>query len=798
VLEGLESCLPDIGCITLCTPIDPITTFSDNSSSKTTEYSAGGGSDSSTKIKVPLNLNASKAIVDFTGEPVFFTTERRIDVMFVNDISGSMDENCGPDGIAQPGELPCKINQLKISANELVDILLVGTNKIGLVSYSTTVVDFTPLTDNSALLHSEINSYEATDRTCVSCGIQKGRELIASGTNLERHIILMSDGFANQCLSGGCVQLVAKHEAVKEAKDAWETYGIHVHAIAFTGASDNATMLKISQVGNGTFHFAEEENLTDVFMAIAQEITRSDPSDTTLDLGNNGVLEWTHPGSLLSTDQVSFVDELNSIDCSCPACVVMGDSCVIDMKLSSETAGKIIADNLTIEGCILTQLPLPNQTTTTTTTIPPTTTTLPGNQTTTTTLPSEGHVVINEFVADPVSGNSADEWIELYNPTSSPVNLNNWTITEGAGQVTVLSGTILPSGFFTIINPNGILNNDGDKLTLKDSGGIIVDMVAYGNFNDSNTADNAPAAEDPESVGRKADGLDTNVDSSDFRIFECPTQNASNIDVCGVPVAPANLQINLVSGNVVITWTASPNAAGYNVYFASSVNGFNFAAPNATVNTTSYTDTAHLSSKERYYIIRAFGVNGTEETNQNKVGKFTYNLVKVSNSTGKNWITIPLNNSIKTAKDVFSSVGSNASAISRLNPFTQTTQSFLNIGDGIGNNFSIVQGEGYELHVAGNTTWTIVGKPFASAKTLTLIKQGSNPGNNWIGLPVPTTLTDASSVLSSVGVNATSIKRLDPSTQSFVQWNGTGTNFQTKNGEGYEISVSGTTIWTPV
>ena len=694
-----------------------------------------------------------------------------------------------------------------------------GTNKIGLVSYSTTLIDFTPLTNDTALLHSEIDTYQATDRTCISCGIAKGTDLLKVGANTERHMILLSDGKANHCISGGCVQIVAINEAIHKAEDAWQDFGIHIHTVAFTGASDNDTMIKIAEVGNGTFHYAEEENLTEVFLEIAQEITKSFPSDTSLDVGNNGVIEWTHPGAFMSTDQASFVNELNIIDCNCPSCTVSGNSCIIDMNLTSSTAGKLIADNLTIEGCVLTQLPSECESAGGTCSdvcvpenivdkgcssgkvccsTPPstTTTTLPGNQTTTTTIlpPAEGHVVINEFVSDPVSGNSADEWIEIYNPTSSAVNINNWTITEAAGQVTALSGSLQSHEFFTVTNPNGILNNDGDKLTLKDNSNNVVDMVAYGNFNDSNTADNAPDAADPKSTGRKTDGLDTDVDSNDFKVFDCTTKNASNTDNC-LPVAPTNLDINLVSGNVVVTWTASssPDVAGYRVYTTGSVNGFSFAAPNATVNSTNYTDTTHLASKERYYIIRTVDTNGVEDSNQNKVGKFTYNLVRKFNDTGKNWISIQLNTSLKTAKDIFNSVGNNASAISRINPATQTSQSFINVNGGIGVNFSIVQEEGYELHIAGNTIWTIVGKPYASSPQKAFVA-----GSNFIGLPLASSLSNANSVLSSIGSKALFVQRMDTVTQTIVQWNGTGTNFAINNGEGYKIQISEATVWNPV
>jgi len=490
----------------VCEEVPSITVFHDSSSSKTVEYGAGGGSNSSVKIKVPLNFNASKAVVNMTGQPLFLTGEKQLDIILVNDVSGSMDNNCGPDGIAQPGELPCNINQLKISANEIVDTIPLEIIQMGLVSYSTAVVSSLTLTDDVTSLHNEINSYAAMDRTCISCGIDKGIELITDGTNPERHMILMSDGRANHCIGQACTQIVAKNEAIKKAKEAWEDFGIHVHTIAFTEDSDNKTMKEIAQVGNGTFHFAEEENLTDVFLAIAQEITRSDPSNTTMDLGTNGINEWTHPGLLLGTDHVSFLNELNAIDCSCPSCVISGSECIIDMELSSETAGKIIADELLIEGCVLTLLPLP----TTTTTLPTTTTTLPEETTTTTTSTTTSttsttipectecadHLLISEVLYDPPAPEPDREWLELYNPTSSGINLAGYKLEDNIGSFS-LPSEVIPTGSTIVIAHKAtefsslygfppdvsgltlLLSNSGDVLSLRAPNGTEIDMVAW-------------------------------------------------------------------------------------------------------------------------------------------------------------------------------------------------------------------------------------------------------------------------------------------------------------------------------
>jgi len=163
-----------------------------------------------------------------------------------------------------------------------------------------------------------------------------------------------------------------------------------------------------------------------------------------------------------------------------------------------------------------------------------------------------GSLLINEFAADPTDG--TNEWIELYNPTNSTINLNYWTIEDGSETVTTLSGSVLSLGFYVLEKPKGILNNTGDLIILKDPAGVVIDQVTYGDWDDGEKSDNAPTATDPNSVARKTDGQDTSNDFSDFATAT-PTKGASNAG--GVAQNPSGAY----SKNIVIN-EVSPNPKG--------------------------------------------------------------------------------------------------------------------------------------------------------------------------------------------------------------------------------------------
>ena len=126
------------------------------------------------------------------------------------------------------------------------------------------------------------------------------------------------------------------------------------------------------------------------------------------------------------------------------------------------------------------------------------------------------NIKINEFVSDPLTGDN--DWIELYNPTEDIVDLTGWTINDGASWIKILSGNINAMDFFIIPSSNK-LNKGGDLIELKNPSEVLIDKVAYGNWDDGNTTDNAPVPDKGESCGRFPNGTDTDTDNVDFVVF---------------------------------------------------------------------------------------------------------------------------------------------------------------------------------------------------------------------------------------------------------------------------------------
>jgi endonuclease/exonuclease/phosphatase family metal-dependent hydrolase len=112
--------------------------------------------------------------------------------------------------------------------------------------------------------------------------------------------------------------------------------------------------------------------------------------------------------------------------------------------------------------------------------------------------PGSGQLRINEILANEAGSNVAGEFVEIQNGTGSAINLSGFTISDGAsvrhtfpsgssiaaGKAIAVFGAAsgIPAGLANAVGAStGQLNlaNGGDTVTLRNSGGTVVDTFTY-------------------------------------------------------------------------------------------------------------------------------------------------------------------------------------------------------------------------------------------------------------------------------------------------------------------------------
>jgi hypothetical protein len=105
-------------------------------------------------------------------------------------------------------------------------------------------------------------------------------------------------------------------------------------------------------------------------------------------------------------------------------------------------------------------------------------------------------ITINEIMYSPSSGEP--EWVELFNRTSSPINLKKWKLSDITSTIVITNDDILiPENSFIVLTadssilnfyniPSEIidlnlpaLNNSGDAVVIKDSLDVLIDSLFY-------------------------------------------------------------------------------------------------------------------------------------------------------------------------------------------------------------------------------------------------------------------------------------------------------------------------------
>jgi cardiolipin synthase len=170
-------------------------------------------------------------------------------------------------------------------------------------------------------------------------------------------------------------------------------------------------------------------------------------------------------------------------------------------------------------------------------------------------------LLINEVMCHPTDNENTNEWIELYNPTSEPIDITGWTIGDEKETDTLQAEgahgdgtTVIPPGGYALITDEGTtvyetftvaenairlsvddstlcgygLNNQKEKIVLIDEAGTIIDAIEWGE-----DYDDVPGS--PASIPSKGtsliryQALDNDDSSLDFIESTTSTPGSENI-----------------------------------------------------------------------------------------------------------------------------------------------------------------------------------------------------------------------------------------------------------------------------
>lgn len=139
---------------------------------------------------------------------------------------------------------------------------------------------------------------------------------------------------------------------------------------------------------------------------------------------------------------------------------------------------------------------------------------------------SNAGMVIHEINYNSSSGFDPGDWVELYNNSTSALDISLWTFEDSGSTWTVPAGTVIPSGGYlvlaedvnqfssvygagiTVVGDLGFgFSGGGELLRLRDDSGVLVDEVDYD--------DSAPWPTAPDGTGPTLELIDPNLDNSD-------------------------------------------------------------------------------------------------------------------------------------------------------------------------------------------------------------------------------------------------------------------------------------------
>jgi hypothetical protein len=175
-----------------------------------------------------------------------------------------------------------------------------------------------------------------------------------------------------------------------------------------------------------------------------------------------------------------------------------------------------------------------------------------------------GQVLINEVLPSP--SNNGTEWMELYNTTSSPVNIGYCIVDDiagGSAPYAIPASTILAAHGFWTLDRTSYFNNSGDSVRfLKEDGSTSLDTYSFGSTGYDvswyRSPNGGPWAGSPTASTTKGKSNTGTATTATLSVSKTGTGSGT------VTSNPAGINCGLdcsevYSYNTVVTLTASPN-----------------------------------------------------------------------------------------------------------------------------------------------------------------------------------------------------------------------------------------------
>jgi hypothetical protein len=226
-------------------------------------------------------------------------------------------------------------------------------------------------------------------------------------------------------------------------------------------------------------------------------------------------------------------------------------------------------------------------------------------------------VIVSEFMADPTPpvGLPEAEFIELFNRSVNPVQLLNWTVTDGSTTATLPNYILLPNQFIVLSttsaaasfqNALGVsgfpsLNNSGDAIIIKNDLSETIDSIRYSItwYHNQEKQDGGWSLEivDPENLCEEEGNWTASENATGGTPGAINSVNASNPDVTPPVVESAVIEaanqiriaFNEKLDGRVITALLIPSITIQSITFANNLRELIIVTDQALTPSTSYT-----------------------------------------------------------------------------------------------------------------------------------------------------------------------------------------------------------------